>query len=95
MSSPLDKLINTCVEIKNCTEWKIGYIKSYDIKDGHLNVSVVMVDKNNDMYNETYSIDDVKVADPEEVLIAALDEKVEKLKQIKGKIISMKNNIKW
>ena len=92
MSSPLYKLIGTCVEPTDCNDFFVGYIKSYHFKNSDLIVEV-MYYKNDGERKKKYSIKKLKLADPEEIITVELRSKIEKLKEIINQINSLKDSI--
>ena len=93
MSSPLDKLIATCVEpMGGCNDFIVGYIESYHFKNNDLMVGD-MYYKNDGLTKRTYSIKKLKLADPEEIITVELRSKIEKLKEIINQINSLKDSI--
>lgn len=92
MSSPLDKLLNTCVEPTGCDDFIVGYIQSYHFKNNDLMVEVMFYNDNG-LSKKIYSINKLKLADPEEIITVELRSKIEKLKEIINKINMLKDSI--
>jgi hypothetical protein len=82
MSSLLNIYINQCVEIKDCNELKIGFIKKCKFdRDNTLMFNVLTSEQ--DMVSEKwYPIDSLSLSNPEQIILTKLNEKMKQLKQI-------------
>jgi len=83
MSSLLDIYINQCVEIKNCNELKIGFIKECKFSPNNKLMFNVLTSEHGTPNEKWYPIDFLSLSNPEHIILAKLNEKMKQLNRIK------------